>query len=73
MRWSRIPETPNAPGVGGAFLGALAREVVEFYGDKVGEHPVGTGPYRLAQWRRSSLIALERNPRFREQRYDEEP
>ena len=28
-------------------LGAVAREVVEFYGDKIGEHPVGTGPFRL--------------------------
>jgi ABC-type transport system substrate-binding protein len=28
----------------GSFTGALAREVVEFYGDKIGEHPVGTGP-----------------------------
>ena len=56
-----------------AMIGAVAREVVEQYGDKIMEHPVGTGPYRLAQWRRSSLIALERNPRFREQRYDEQP
>ena len=56
-----------------AFLGALAREVVEFYGDKVGEHPVGTGPYRLAQWKRSSKIVLERNPGFREVLYDEHP
>ena len=56
-----------------AFLGALAREVVEFYGDKVGEHPVGTGPYRLAQWKRSSKIVLERNPSFREVLYDEHP
>ena len=28
----------------GSFTGALAREVVEAYGDKVSEHPVGTGP-----------------------------
>ena len=33
--------------------GAVAREVVETYGDAIMEHPVGTGPYRLAQWRRS--------------------
>ena len=33
----------------GSFLGALAREVVEFYGDKIGEHPVGTGPFKLAE------------------------
>jgi len=56
----------------GSAFGAVAREVVEFYGDKIMAHPVGTGPFRLAQWRRSSLIALERNPTFRELRYDEQ-
>jgi ABC-type transport system substrate-binding protein len=50
--------------------GALAREVVERYGDDVMAHPVGTGPFRLASWRRGSQIVLERNPRFREQRFD---
>ena len=57
----------------GSFTGALAREVVEFYGDKIGEHPVGTGPYRLAQWKRSSQIVLARNPNFREVLYEENP
>jgi ABC-type transport system substrate-binding protein len=54
-------------------FGAVAREVVEFYGDKIMEHPVGTGAYRLAEWRRSSRIVLERNPGFREVLYDEQP
>ncbi len=53
--------------------GAVAREVVEFYGDKVGEHPVGTGPFRLAAWKRSSRITLGRNPGYREVLYDEAP
>ncbi len=57
----------------GAFMGALAREVVEAYDDKIGAHPVGTGPYRLAQWIRSSKIVLERNPAYREVLYDEQP
>jgi ABC-type transport system substrate-binding protein len=52
---------------------AVAREVVERYGDRIMEHPVGTGPFRLAEWRRSSRIVLERNPSFREQRFDETP
>jgi ABC-type transport system substrate-binding protein len=56
----------------GSAFGAIAREVVEFYGDRIMAHPVGTGPFRLAEWRRSSLIALERNPGFRELRYDEQ-
>ncbi|MBX3635687.1 MAG: bicyclomycin resistance protein [Rubrivivax sp.] len=59
--------------VGGSIFGAVAREVVERYGDKVGEHPVGTGPFRLAEWRRSSRIVLERNPGYREVLYDERP
>ena len=54
-------------------FGAVAREVVEFYGDRVAEHPVGTGPYRLASWRRSSRIVLERNPGFREKLHDADP
>ncbi len=53
--------------------GAVAREVVEFYGDKIMEHPVGTGPFMLKQWRRSSLIVLERNPGYRDVRYDGQP
>lgn len=59
--------------VGGDGLGAMAREVVEFYGDKISEHPVGTGPFKLAEWRRSSLIRLARNPGFRETTYDAQP
>ncbi len=53
-------------------FGALAREVVEFYGDKIMEHPVGTGPFVLAEWRRSSRIVLARNPNYREVLYDEQ-
>jgi ABC-type transport system substrate-binding protein len=58
---------------GSDLLGGVAREVVEFYGDKIGEHPVGTGPFRLKFWRRSSSIVLERSPYFRDERYDAEP
>ena len=54
-------------------LGGVAREVVEHYGDKIGEHPVGTGPFRLKSWRRSSRIVLERNPSYREVLYDAWP
>jgi len=57
----------------GELYGAVAREVIEFYGEQAPEHPVGTGPFKLAQWRHSSFIALERNPGFREMFYDAEP
>ena len=54
-------------------FGAVAREVVEAYGDRIMERPVGTGPFRLAEWRRSSRIVLERNPNYREHYYDAQP
>ncbi|MCW5633614.1 MAG: bicyclomycin resistance protein [Rubrivivax sp.] len=57
----------------GSLAGALAREVVEAYGEGIGEHPVGTGPFMLKQWKRSSRIVLVRNPNFRDRRYDESP
>ena len=52
---------------------AMAREVVELYGDKIMEHPVGTGPFRLAEWRRSSRIVMERFKGYRDVRYDAQP
>ena len=51
-------------------LGAVAHEVVDAYGDQIMAHPVGTGPFRLAQWTRTSRIVLERNPTYREEIYD---
>ncbi|HEY8241835.1 MAG: ABC transporter substrate-binding protein [Vicinamibacteria bacterium] len=46
--------------------GAMAREVVERYGEEeVGGHPVGTGPYVLKEWKRASRIVLEANPDYR--------
>jgi oligopeptide transport system substrate-binding protein len=47
---------------------AVAREVIEAYAESGGRalaNPVGTGPYRLAQWVRSSRIVLEANPEYR--------
>ncbi len=50
--------------------GAIAREVVEFYGrDNIPAHPVGTGAFRLKDWRRGSRIVLERSPSFRGEVY----
>jgi ABC-type transport system substrate-binding protein len=51
---------------------AVAREIVESYGDTNGwtmANPVGTGPYRLKEWRRGQRIVLEANPGFRDEVY----
>ena len=44
---------------------AVAREVIEAHGDASGwvmANPVGTGPFRLKEWRRGQKIVLEANP-----------
>ena len=56
-----------------SLTGAMAREVVEAYGDDITAHPVGTGPFRLGAWRRGSSVELLSNPRFREQLFEAEP
>ena len=52
---------------------AVAREVIEAYGDPgtgwTMANPVGTGPFRLKEWRRGQRIVLEANPGFRDERY----
>jgi ABC-type transport system substrate-binding protein len=55
------------------FACAVAREVAERYGSDIGSHPVGTGPYRLTFWKRTSKMVFERNPNFREEYYDAQP
>ncbi|HTP47789.1 MAG TPA: ABC transporter substrate-binding protein [Casimicrobiaceae bacterium] len=53
-------------------LAAVAREIVEAYGDdthRVMEHPVGSGPYLLKEWVRGQKIVLEANPGYREEIY----
>jgi oligopeptide transport system substrate-binding protein len=53
-------------------LAAVAREVVDAHKDesnRVADHPVGTGAYRLAQWIRGQKIVLEANPDFRSETF----
>ena len=55
-----------------AAMAAVAREVIEAYGDASGwamANPVGTGPFRLKEWRRGQRIVLDANPGFRDVRF----
>ncbi|MFZ4394705.1 MAG: ABC transporter substrate-binding protein [Kiritimatiellia bacterium] len=44
---------------------AVPREAVEKYGRSFGEHPVGSGPYTLASWRRNHEMVFTRNAAWR--------
>jgi oligopeptide transport system substrate-binding protein len=56
-------------------MSAVAREVVEAYGAPGNgwtmDHPVGTGPFKLKEWKRGSKIVLVRNPGYRDDRFPE--
>lgn len=57
LRFSYALAVPNT--------GAIAREIVERYGADLGAHPVGTGPFVLKEYKRSSAMVLEANPQYR--------
>ena len=48
---------------------AVAREVVEAAAGDIRARPVGTGPYRLREWKRGSRVVLEANPGYRAVRF----
>jgi ABC-type transport system substrate-binding protein len=50
----------------------VAREAVEKYGDTLGKHPVGTGPFILkneSDWKPGQNMILHRNPNYRTELY----
>jgi ABC-type transport system substrate-binding protein len=53
--------------------GAVAREVIEHYGDDSEAHPVGTGPYMLKEWEPRVRMFLVANPNFRGVEYRPDP
>ena len=65
----RLPYVLATPGLSGA----VAREVIEADPERSMQRPVGTGPFKLASWTRSSRIVLERNPQHQHTVHDENP
>jgi oligopeptide transport system substrate-binding protein len=63
------------------FTAPVAREAVEYYdGQRHGEknrelfrfHPVGTGPFRIAEWKRNAFVRLVRSEGYSTTRFPEE-
>ena len=44
-----------------SYASIVPHEAVEKYGKKFGQHPVGTGPYRLTEWRRNYRMIFMRD------------
>ena len=55
-----------------SYTAAVPREAVECYGEDFVNHPVGTGPFRLKEWRKRWKMVLESNPAYRDDFYPSE-
>lgn len=42
----------------------MPREAVELYGENISKNPVGTGPFRLVQWRHLEGLSLARHEKY---------
>lgn len=51
---------------------AVCPEAVEYYKKDIVNHPVGTGPFILEKWHRSSYISMVRNPQYHPEFYPSE-
>jgi oligopeptide transport system substrate-binding protein len=51
---------------------AVAREVVEYYKENFINHPVGTGPFLLPEYKQTNKITYTRNPKYRKRFYPSE-
>lgn len=58
----RTPFAPLLSNLGK--IGFISPAALEKYGEEIGRHVVGTGPFRLAKWVSNSEIELERNPDY---------
>jgi ABC-type transport system substrate-binding protein len=47
------------------YTAVVPHEAVTTYGPSFGEHPVGSGPYRLSEWRRNYRMCFTRDPDWR--------
>lgn len=50
----------------------VPHEAIAYYGEEFMNHPVGTGPYRVVEYKPAQRCVLERNPTYREEFYPSE-
>ncbi|WP_433297543.1 ABC transporter substrate-binding protein [Pseudonocardia sp. CA-142604] len=56
--------TAFALGFNGGLGAIISPAALQQYGDDIGSHPVGAGPFVLSEWTRDSRMVLNRNPNY---------
>ncbi|EFO80320.1 extracellular solute-binding protein, family 5 [Oscillochloris trichoides DG-6] len=47
------------------YAGIVSPTAVEAEGDAFGQQPVGSGPFKIAEWQQGTAVVLERNPDYK--------
>lgn len=55
-----------------SYTSVVAKEAVELYGKEFINHPVGTGPFRIAEYNPNSRLVWVKNPTYRKELYPAE-
>ncbi len=73
LRFHLLEPWPELPWVlAGHWLSIYAPESVKQYGARLGEHAVGTGPYKVTLFSNNRTLLLQRNPNYRDEQYPSE-
>lgn len=49
------------------YCSVVSRKAVVYYGDQFADQPLGSGPFRLAEWNKDYRLRMTRNPEFRKE------
>jgi peptide/nickel transport system substrate-binding protein len=60
----KFPFAPFAPTLSQVMISPISPAAIEKYGEDVRQHPVGAGPYKLAEWVKGDRIVLVRNENY---------
>lgn len=55
-----------------SYASVVAKEAVEYYKEEFLNHPVGTGPYKLVDWRKGLRVLYAKNEGYRKEYYPTE-
>ncbi len=58
------PQAPFLKNIAMALFGIASPTAFEAAGDKFGDNPVGTGPFKFVEWKRNNSITLEKNENY---------
>ena len=61
------PQAPFLKNLAMSPFGIASPTAFEAAGDKFGDNPVGTGPFKFTEWKRTESITIEKNPDYWQQ------